>query len=70
MTADTGSAQVSTVGDRPNVLVLEGELLWEWDEVHIGEQELGHAMIKKWPDERSLGAKGMRTYRFTIERLG
>ena len=50
-----------------STLVLEGPLSWNWDEIHIGEAELGVAMGRKWPKE-PFGGK--TAYRFIIERLG
>ena len=66
VTADTGSAQVPTVGERPNVLVLEGILWWYYEDIRIGGVDLGVAFSNKFPDEK--GDSGKR-YRFTIERL-
>lgn len=51
----------------PAPLVLEGVLNWEWDEVFIGEAELGREIKGCFPDDQALWGK---RYRFTIERLG
>lgn len=49
-----------------NALVLEGPLFWEYDDVRIGDVDLGVAFGQKWPDEKGTA---VNTYRFIIERL-
>ena len=50
----------------PNALVLEGSLFWEYDDIRIGDVDLGVAFGQKWPDEKGTA---VNTYRFIIERL-
>ena len=70
MTAGTGSAPVSTVGERPNVLVLEGPLRWDYHEGwSIGDDgDVLQEMWFKWP-ETSSGEGPHGSFRITIERL-